>query len=498
MKKVLIALNASTELYEFVVKVAENSNMTPILDDSINVRSSLLMHVEQYSPEIIVMSDKLMGDEKDESPRDRDAALLQIMKVLRQKQIRVIFLSLVHPHRKEGDGFLGELVHLGIYDIWYQRTIDPEKFSFHFLDENRLDYKDVDYLSDMSKGFNWTPFAPAPPDSNEEAEQQPGDVENQVLPKYEAAPAQTVGNEPKIVYKKEKVVVEKIVEKVVRINASVTIKPLVIIVGTLNATGGSGASTISHLLAAALAPIGPYTAVVEAFTQGRIPQMLEYLGQENLPMGKEGEPWISWMRQTKDTGSIHNHWEQYGIHWAPLDPACPEFEYSEEENLLFISNSRQHPFVIVDIGRGWRSRYAEHWMMQADAIVGVTDCSNSRLWSATPSVQYLMKKYGDRFSVCLNRYSDTYKEIKDYVYVYLQSMEENPARDQVQVPVSMRIPDMGTYFSDLEWNHQPIDDEHMINIAEEFLSQYIDEKVFIRKEGFGKRVTHSLKRMFRK
>ncbi|MGG0937074.1 hypothetical protein ABHN11_13300 [Brevibacillus centrosporus] len=496
MKKVLIALNASKSLYDFIAKTATDSGMTPILDDSINVRSLLLMHVEQYSPDIVVMSDKLLGDERNELPQERDAALLQIMKVLRQKRIRVIFLSLIHPPRKEGDGFLGELVHMGVYDIWHQKTIDPQKFAFHFLDENRLDYTDVDYLSDMSKGFSWTPNPPATQQDNGQEPESEGmdEIKNEAPssnPSYTAP-------ETKVIYKrvKEPVIVEKVVKEVVRLNESVTIKPVLIVVGSLNATGGSGASTVCHSLATVLTKIGPYTAVVEAYTQGRIPQMMEYLGQGNIPEYEDERVWKSWMRQTKEEGTIQLHWEKYGIRWAPLDPQCPLYEYSEEENLLFISNTRQHPFVIVDIGRGWRSRYAEHWMLQADAIVGVTDCSNSRLWSAVPSVQYLTKRYRDRFSVCLNRYTDTYKEIKDQVYVYLESEEENPLREQISVPVSMRFPDKGTYFAELEWKHKPIEDEEISDVAEGFLTQFIDKKAFVPKENMGQKVTRVIRSMF--
>lgn len=57
MKKVLKALNASTSLYDFIVRTATHSGMTPIMDDSINVRSLLLTHVEQYTPDMIVMSE---------------------------------------------------------------------------------------------------------------------------------------------------------------------------------------------------------------------------------------------------------------------------------------------------------------------------------------------------------------------------------------------------------------------------------------------------------
>ncbi|NRS46426.1 hypothetical protein [Brevibacillus sp. HB2.2] len=153
MKKVMIALNASKDLYDYIVKVTTESHYLPILDDPTNVRS-------------LVLSDRLLGDDTRELPQGRDAALLQIMKALRQLQIRVIFISLSHPPPKEGDGFLGEMVHLGIYDIWYQKTINQEKFVSHFLDENRLDYKDVDYLSNMSRGFSWTPLTPAATDPN--------------------------------------------------------------------------------------------------------------------------------------------------------------------------------------------------------------------------------------------------------------------------------------------------------------------------------------------
>ena len=494
MKKVMIALNASKGLYDYIVKVTNDSNYLPILDDAINVRSLVLTHVEQYSPDIVVMSDRLLGDDTRELPQERDAALLQIMKVLRQSQIRVIFISLTHPPRKEGDGFLGELVHLGIYDIWYQKTIDQEKFAFHFLEENRLDYRDVDYLSDMSRGFSWTPLPPAATDPNLTDQEHSDDPTTKQ--DDERGPI-SANHEPKIVYKKEKVVVEKIVREVVRVNESITIKPLLIVVGSLNATGGSGASTVCHALATALTQIGPYTAVIEAYTKGRAPQMLEYLGQNNRPQGSNGEGWQSWIRQTLNNGSIHSHWEQYGIKWAPLD-LDHELEFSEEDNLRLISNSRQHPFVIVDIGRGWRSRYAEHWLLQADAIVGVTECSNSRLWSAVPNVQYLTKKYVDRFSVCLNRYDDVFKEIKDHVFVYLETLEQNPNREQVLVPVSMRFPDRGTYFAELEWTHQPIDDPEILNIAQEFLTQFMDKKAFIQKEGLGKRVAFSLRGLFRK
>ncbi|MED4752021.1 hypothetical protein [Brevibacillus choshinensis] len=196
------------------------------MDDSINVRSLFLTHVEQYTPDMIVMSDKLLGDEKDELPQARDAALLQIMKVLRQMSIRVIFLSLVHPPRKEGDGFLGELVHLGIYDIWYQKTIDQEKFAFHFLDENRLDYKDVDDLSDMSKGFTWTPIPPAHQHVQEVEPTNTNDTSASSAELIVRLPSYHKEIEPQIIYKKEQVYVEKVVKEVVRVNESITIKPL--------------------------------------------------------------------------------------------------------------------------------------------------------------------------------------------------------------------------------------------------------------------------------
>ncbi|MED4784452.1 hypothetical protein [Brevibacillus choshinensis] len=199
------------------------------MDDSINVRSLFLTHVEQYTPDMIVMSDKLLGDEKDELPQARDAALLQIMKVLRQMSIRVIFLSLVHPPRKEGDGFLGELVHLGIYDIWYQKTIDQEKFAFHFLDENRLDYKDVDDLSDMSKGFTWTPIPPAHQHVQEVEPTNTNDTSASSAELIVRLPSYHKEIEPQIIYKKEQVYVEKVVKEVVRVNESITIKPLLIV-----------------------------------------------------------------------------------------------------------------------------------------------------------------------------------------------------------------------------------------------------------------------------
>ncbi|NRS46425.1 hypothetical protein [Brevibacillus sp. HB2.2] len=53
--------------------------------------------------------------------------------------------------------------------------------------------------------------------------------------------------------------------EVVRVNDSIMIKPLLIVVGSLNATGGSGASTVCHALATALTQIGPYTTVIEAY-----------------------------------------------------------------------------------------------------------------------------------------------------------------------------------------------------------------------------------------
>lgn len=494
MKKVLIALNSSKDLYDFIVRTSINCGMEPIEDDSINVRSLLLMHVEQYSPDIVVMSDILLGDEKNETPKERDTTLLQIMKILRQLRIRVIFISLSHPPRKEGDGFLGELVHLGIYDIWYQRTIDPEKFAFHFADENRLDYHDVDYLSDMSKGFTWAPLPPPGKDSpstdNEEATSE--DLER-AESKWNPFPEKS---QPKNSVVKEPVYIEKVVKEVIRVNESVTLKPLLIVVGSLNATGGAGASTVCHAIATVLSKIGPYTVVVEAFTQGRAPQMLEYLGQNNIPQLPDGQVWKSWMRQLKEEGNIHHHWDQYGIRWAPLDPGCPEYDLTQEENLRFISLARQHPFVVVDLGKAWRSPFAEYWLLQADVILGVTDCSNSRLWSAVPSVQFLVEKYKERFRVCLNRYNDTYKEIKDYVHVFLEKEEVNPYREQVPVEVAIRLPDLGTYFSDREWRQEPIDNGEILEIIEVFLEQYIDRKAFLQKENLGQKITRTLGSLF--
>jgi hypothetical protein len=60
----------------------------------------------------------------------------------------------------------------------------------------------------------------------------------------------------------------------------------------------------------------------------------------------------------------------------------------------------------------------------------------------------------------------------------------------------MRFPDKGTYFAELEWKHKPIEDEEISDVAEGFLTQFIDKKAFVPKENMGQKVTRVIRSMF--
>lgn len=95
------------------------------LDEEVLHRKFLLEMVEMYSPSMLVLHDALLPSESDEQERDQE--MLQIIRHLRMQydqNIRIVYLCF----RDKKDPFLGQLVGLGVYDIFHTVRLDTTKF----------------------------------------------------------------------------------------------------------------------------------------------------------------------------------------------------------------------------------------------------------------------------------------------------------------------------------------------------------------------------------
>jgi len=126
MTSVLLAIGEEN-LSSLLRKVLVGSEQSfDVLYDQVLHRRFLFEMVAQVRPDILIVHDKFLPGDKI-TPEERDAEMLEILQFIRLKfdqEVRIVYVCI----RDRNDQFLGNIVGLGIHDIFHAETFSTDAF----------------------------------------------------------------------------------------------------------------------------------------------------------------------------------------------------------------------------------------------------------------------------------------------------------------------------------------------------------------------------------